>query len=87
MLADFAAAYDPAAEWNPLEAVLRVQQRRVKWIPRRWRWMIIRAWAQLCLAGTFRERRGIGERWRSREESPQARRVELNREAGSKCSP
>jgi len=59
-LVDFVGAYDAAATWNPLVAVLRVQQATVAQIPpNSFKLGFIRAWAQGCLAWTYRHRRGI----------------------------
>jgi hypothetical protein len=58
-LVDFVAAYDAAATWNPLEAVLRAQHALVAGMPNHFRFAIIKAWAQGCLAWTARNREGI----------------------------
>jgi hypothetical protein len=58
-LVDFVAAYDPAATWNPLEAVLRAQSALVARIPNGLKWASIKAWAHACLAWTYRHRKRI----------------------------
>jgi hypothetical protein len=58
-LVDFVAAYDAAATWNPLEAVLRAQSATVARLPNSFRWAFIKAWAQSCLGWTYRHRKGI----------------------------
>jgi Phosphotransferase enzyme family len=58
-LVDFVAAYDAAATWNPLAAVLHAQKATVSRIPNSFKWAIIKAWAQGCLAWTYRNREGI----------------------------
>jgi Phosphotransferase enzyme family len=58
-LVDFVAAYDAAATWNPLVAVLQAQKATVGQIPNSVKWAFIRAWAQGCLAWTYRHREGI----------------------------
>jgi Phosphotransferase enzyme family len=58
-LVDFVAAYDATATWNPLEAVLHAQHSTVARLPKSFRWAIMRAWAQACLAWTARNRKGI----------------------------
>jgi hypothetical protein len=58
-LVDFVAAYDAAATWNPLNAVLQAQRATVARIPNSVRWAIIKGWAQGCLAWTVRNRDGI----------------------------
>jgi hypothetical protein len=58
-LVDFVAAYDPAANWNPLKAVLEVQKLSVERIPNSLKWAYIKAWAQGCLAWTYRNRKRI----------------------------
>jgi aminoglycoside phosphotransferase (APT) family kinase protein len=58
-LVDFVTAYDAAATWNPLEAVLRAQHTLVTRMPNRFRLAIIKAWAKGCLAWTVRNREGI----------------------------
>jgi hypothetical protein len=58
-LVDFVAAYDAAATWNPLEAVLQAQYALVARVPNSFKWAVIKAWAQACLAWTERNREGI----------------------------
>lgn len=58
-LVDFVAAYDAAATGSPLEAVLEAQKATVARIPNSPRWTAIKAWAQACLAWTWRHREGI----------------------------
>jgi phosphotransferase family enzyme len=58
-LVEFVAAYDAAATWNPLEAVLRAQHATVAHLPNRFRLALIKAWAQGCLAWTVRNRHRI----------------------------
>ena len=58
-LADFVAAYDAGATWNPLEAVLRAQHATVTRIPNGLKWAFIKPWAQTCLARTYRNRKRI----------------------------
>jgi hypothetical protein len=58
---DFVAAYDPAATWNPLEAVLRTQVALVSRIPSGLKWVGIKMWAQGCLAWTYRHRKRIAD--------------------------
>jgi hypothetical protein len=58
-LVDFVAAYDAAATWNPLEAVLRAQSATVARLPNSLKWGFIKMWAQACLAWTYRHRKGI----------------------------
>jgi hypothetical protein len=58
-LVDFVAAYDSAATWNPLKAVLEAQKMCVARIPNSSKWAIIKAWAQACLARTYRNRERI----------------------------
>lgn len=58
-LVDFVAAYDAAATWNPLAAVLQAQKATVAQIPNNFKWMFIKAWAQSCLAWTYRHRERI----------------------------
>jgi Phosphotransferase enzyme family len=58
-LVDFVSAYDAAATWNPLEAVLQAQYATVARIPNSFKWANIKAWAQACLAWTYRNREGI----------------------------
>jgi aminoglycoside phosphotransferase (APT) family kinase protein len=58
-LVEFVGAYDAAAPWNPLEAVIQAQRATVMRIPKTLRWAIIRAWAQGCLAWTVRNRDAI----------------------------
>lgn len=58
-LVDFVAAYDPAATWSPLTAVLQAQKDTVARIPNGMKWAVIRAWAQACMAWTWRNREGI----------------------------
>ena len=58
-LAEFVAAYDAAATWNPREAVLRAQHATVAQLPNSFRWAFIKAWAQGCLAWTVRNRERI----------------------------
>lgn len=55
-LVDFVAAYDPAAAWNPLEAVLRAQKTTVARIPNSLKWSAVKAWAHACLSWTWRHR-------------------------------
>jgi hypothetical protein len=55
-LVDFVAAYDPAATWNPLRAVLEAQKACVDRIPNSFRWALIKAWAKGCLGWTYRHR-------------------------------
>ena len=58
-LVDFVAAYQAAATWNPLEAVLQAQYALVARIPNSFKWAFIKAWAQACLARTVRNRERI----------------------------
>ena len=58
-LVDFVAAYDAAATWNPLKAVLQAQKACVARIPNSFKWTVIKAWAQACLAWTYRNRERI----------------------------
>jgi hypothetical protein len=58
-LVDFVTAYDAGATWDPLAAVLQAQKATVSRIPNRFKWANIRAWAQGCLAWTYRHREGI----------------------------
>jgi hypothetical protein len=58
-LADFVAAYDAAATWNPLKAVLEAQKASVARIPNSLKWTYIKAWAQACLSWTYRNRKRI----------------------------
>jgi len=58
-LVDFVAAYDEAATWDPLEAVIRAQETTVKRIPNRFKWAVVKGWAQGCLAWTVRHRHDI----------------------------
>ena len=58
-LVDFVAAYDAAATWSPLEAVLQAQTATVARIPNSFKWAFIKAWAQSRLAWTWRNREGI----------------------------
>jgi hypothetical protein len=55
-LVDFVAAYDAAATWNPLVAVLEAQKVCVNRIPNTFRWSLVKSWAQGCLARTFHNR-------------------------------
>jgi hypothetical protein len=55
-LVDFVAAYDAAAPWNPLRAVLEAQKACVDGIPNTFRWALIKAWATGCLGWTYRNR-------------------------------
>jgi hypothetical protein len=55
-LVDFVAAYDPAATWNPLRAVLLAQKATVTRIPNSLKWSFLKMWAQGCLAWTYRHR-------------------------------
>lgn len=59
-LVDFVAAYDAAATWNPLRAVLEAQKRCVDRIPNDFRWSFIRMWARGCLSWTYRNSERIG---------------------------
>ncbi len=58
-LADFVAAYDAAAAWSPLQAVLEAQKSTVARIPNRLKWSTIKAWAQGCLSRTWRHRDAV----------------------------
>jgi hypothetical protein len=58
-LVDFVAAYDPAAGWNPLKAVLHAQKATVARLPNSLRWAFIKGWAQGCLGWTWRHRERI----------------------------
>jgi hypothetical protein len=58
-LVDFVAAYDATSTWNPLVAVLHAQRATVARIPNSFKWAFIKAWAQGCLAWTYRHRRSI----------------------------
>jgi Ser/Thr protein kinase RdoA (MazF antagonist) len=58
-LMDFVAAYDAAAAWDPLSAVLEAQKVCVARIPNSFKWAIIKAWAQACLTWTYRHRQRI----------------------------
>lgn len=58
-LMDFAAAYDAAATWSPLEAVLQAQHALVARMPSSFKWAAIKGWAQACLTWTERQREGI----------------------------
>jgi hypothetical protein len=58
-LVDFVAAYDATAAWNPLAAVLHAQRATVGRIPNSFKWASVRAWAQACLAWTYRNRERI----------------------------
>jgi hypothetical protein len=58
-LVDFVAAYDAAAAWNPLKAVLEAQKASVALIPNSFKWANIKAWAQACLAWTYHNRERI----------------------------
>lgn len=59
-LVDFVAAYDAAATWNPLAAVIRAQHTVVNRIPSSsLKWAGVKTWAQGCLAWTWRNREGI----------------------------
>ena len=58
-LVDFVAAYDAAATWCPLKAVLEAQKATVARIPNTFKWSMIKAWAQARLAWTWRHRDGI----------------------------
>jgi hypothetical protein len=55
-LVDFVAAYDGAATWNPLRAVLEAQKACVDRIPNTFRWALIKTWAKGCLGWTYRNR-------------------------------
>jgi Ser/Thr protein kinase RdoA (MazF antagonist) len=71
-LADFVAAYDADATWNPLMAVLEAQKAAVAQIPNSFKWAKIKSWAEACLVWTFRHRRriaaGVASRKRTRDE-------------------
>lgn len=54
-LVDFVAAYDAAAPWNPLRAVLLAQKACVDRIPNTFRWSMIKTWAKGCLSWTYRK--------------------------------
>jgi Ser/Thr protein kinase RdoA (MazF antagonist) len=58
-LVDFVLAYDAAATWDPLEVVLQAQHVLVARLPNSFKWAMIKAWAQACLAWTERHREGI----------------------------
>jgi len=58
-LVDFVAAYDAAATWNPLIAVLEAQKLCVSRIPNTFKWVNIKAWAKACLSRTYRNRARI----------------------------
>jgi Ser/Thr protein kinase RdoA (MazF antagonist) len=58
-LVDFMTAYDAAATWNPLKAVLEAQKVCVARIPNSFKWALIKAWAQACLAWTYGNRERI----------------------------
>jgi hypothetical protein len=58
-LVDFVAAYDAAATWNPLRAVLEAQKTCVARLPNSFKWASIKAWAQGCLGWTYRNRERI----------------------------
>jgi hypothetical protein len=55
-LVDFVAAYDGAATWNPLRAVLEAQKACVDRIPNSFRWALIKTGAKGCLGWTYRNR-------------------------------
>jgi len=55
-LVDFVAAYDAAATWNPLVAVLEAQKTCVARIPNSFKWANIKLWARGCLGWTYRNR-------------------------------
>lgn len=55
-LVDFVAAYDAAATWNPLVAVLEAQKVCVNRIPDTFRWSLVKSWARGRLGWTFRNR-------------------------------
>jgi aminoglycoside phosphotransferase (APT) family kinase protein len=58
-LVDFVAAYDSAAAWNPLKAVLLSQKATVERLPNSFRWAMVKGWAQGCLGWTYRHRERI----------------------------
>ncbi len=68
-LVDFVAAYDAAATWNPLAAVLQAQKATVARIPNSFQWASIKAWAQGCLAWTYGHREGIAAGIATRSEA------------------
>ena len=55
-LVDFVAAYDAAATWSPLAAVLRAQKATVDRIPSTFKWSLVKSWARSCLGWTWRNR-------------------------------
>lgn len=71
-LADFLAAYDPAAAWNPLEMVLQAQHALVTRIPNSLKWAFIKTWAQGCLTWTECNREGIAAGVAMRSDNPPA---------------
>jgi hypothetical protein len=72
-LVDFVAAYDAAATWNPLRAVLEAQKACVAGIPSSFKWAIVKAWAQGCLAWTYRNRGRIAAGIAMRADNPPGR--------------
>jgi len=58
-LVDFVAAYDAAATWDPLRAVLEAQKATVTRIPNSSKWAGIKRWALACMVWTWRNREGI----------------------------
>jgi hypothetical protein len=58
-LVDFVAAYDAAATWSPLKAVLLAQKAAVEGLSNSFKWAFVQAWAQGCLAWTWRHRHAI----------------------------
>jgi hypothetical protein len=58
-LVDFVAAYDAAATWDPLRAVLEAQKATVARIPNSSKWAGIKRWALACMVWTWRHREGI----------------------------
>ncbi len=58
-LVDFVAAYDSAAPWDPLLAVLQAQKALVAGLPNSFKWAMIKGWARGCLAWTLRHREGL----------------------------
>lgn len=73
-LVDFVAAYDAAATWNPLVAVLEAQKLCVARIPNSFRWSMIKAWAKGCLGWTFHNRKRIAAGIIMRAENSPGRR-------------
>lgn len=68
-LIDFVAAYDPAATWNPLEAVLHAQKTCVARLPNSLKWAVIKGWARGCLAWTWRNRERVAAGMATRTET------------------